>query len=92
MFRTIILSIAMILGFASISTANVVDYNKAYRVIHNRTTEVLSDISFEPKIEWVNGNPYVSMKEFDRMGRQHMELYSYHDIILEPIDAKNIMK
>ena len=91
MFRTIILSITAILTFATASYANEVDITKAYKVVHNNTGETLSDISFEPQIEWVNGFPYVSVKEFDREGRQHMNLYSYHEIFLYPIDPKNII-
>jgi hypothetical protein len=91
MFRTIILSIATLLTFATVSYANEVDITKAYKVVNNNTGETLSDISFEPQIEWVNGFPYVSVKEFDREGRQYMNLYSYHEIFLYPIDPKNII-
>jgi hypothetical protein len=91
MFRTIILSIAAVITMSSVANAYEVDYNKAYKVVHNNTGETLSDISFEPQIEWVNGFPYVSVKEFDREGRQHMNLYSYHEIFLYPIDPKNII-
>ena len=92
MFKTIILSLASLCLFAAPAIANDVDYNKAYKVVHNNTGETLSDISFEPQIEWVNGFPYVSVKEFDREGRQHMNLYSYHEIFLYPIDPKNIIR
>ena len=54
MFRTIILSIALVLGLSSFASANDVDITKAYKVVHNNTGETLSDISFEPQIEWVN--------------------------------------
>ena len=91
MFRTIILSIAAILTFSSTSYAYEVDYNKAYKVVHNQSGEILSDISFEPKIEWVDGHPYVSMVEFDTEDRKYMNLYSYHEIFLYPIDPKNIV-
>ena len=91
MFRTIILSIAAVLTMSSVANAYEVNYNKAYRVVHNETAEILSDISFEPQIEWVNGFPYVSVKEFDREGRQYMNLYSYHEIFLYPINPKNII-
>ena len=91
MFRTIILSLAAVITMSSVANAYEVDYNKAYKVVHNNTGETLSDISFEPQIEWVNGFPYVSVKEFDREGRQHMNLYSYHEIFLYPIDPKNII-
>lgn len=91
MFRTIILSIALVLGISSFAHANEVDITKAYKVVHNNTGETLSDISFEPQIELVNGFPYVSVKEFDREGRQYMNLYSYHEIFLYPINPKNII-
>ena len=91
MFRTIILSILAILTFATTSYAYEVDYNKAYKVVHNQSGEVLSDISFEPKIEWVDGHPYVSVVEFDEEDRKCMNLYSYHEIFLYPIDSKNIV-
>lgn len=92
MFRSIILSIALVLGFSSISFANEVDLTKAYRVVHNQSAEILSWISFEPVIEWVGGNPYVAMKEYDSEGRQHMNLYPYTEIFLEPIDPNTIIR
>jgi len=91
MFRTIILSIAAVLSFSTVANAYEVNYNEAYRVVHNETAEVLSDISFEPQIEWVNGHPYVSMVEFDTEDRKYMNLYPYNEIILEPINPENIV-
>jgi hypothetical protein len=91
MFRTIIFSIAAVLTMSSVANAYEVDYNKAYRVVHNETAEILSDISFEPQIEWVNGHPYVSMVEFDIEDRKCMNLYPYNEIILEPINSENIV-
>ena len=76
----------------NIANAQDVDYNKAYRVYNVNSGELLSTISFEPEIVWENGNPYVSMKAFDIEDRMHYELYDYHEIMLEPIDPKNIIK
>ena len=91
MFRTIILSLAAVLSLSTVANAYEVNYNEAYRVVHNETAEVLSDISFEPQIEWVNGHPYVSMVEFDTEDRKYMNLYPYNEIILEPINPENIV-
>lgn len=91
MFRTIILSIAAVLSLSSVANAHEVNYNEAYRVVHNETAKILSDVSFEPRIEWVNGHPYVSMVEFDVENRKTMNLYPYNEIILEPINHENIV-
>ena len=44
MFKTIILSVVAVLSIftASIASANEVDYNKAYRVVHNVSGEILA--------------------------------------------------
>lgn len=93
MFKTIIASAAIVLSVLTASTASAyeVDANKAYRVIDSNTGEILSDISFNPTIEWINGNPYVSMVEFDVEKRAHRSLYDYPEIILEPINPQNII-
>lgn len=94
MFKSVILSLAAVLSIftTSIASANEVDYNKAYRVVHNVSGEILSWVSFEPVIVWEGGHPYVSMKEFDSEERMHNNLYSYHEIILEPIPTENIIR
>ena len=92
MFRTISLSIAAIFSLTATASAceMEVDVTKAYRVINRHTAATMSEISFEPQIEWINGHPYVTMLEFegDLMG---VEVYSYHDIILAPINANNVI-
>lgn len=94
MLKSVILSLAAVLSIFTTSTAsaNEVDYHKAYRVVHNVSGEILSWISFEPVIVWEGGHPYVSMKEFDSEERMHNNLYNYHEIILEPIPAENIIR
>ena len=93
MFKTIIASAAIVLSIFTATTASAyeVDVHKAYRVVDRNTGEILSDISFNPTIEWVNGFPYVSMVEFDVEDRAHRNLYDYPDIILEPINPENII-
>ena len=94
MFKKFFITAALIAAcFVSTEAqAQDVDYNKAYRVYNWRTGELLSTISFEPEVVWINGNPYVSMKEFDCEDRMYNNLYDYNDIMLHPIDPKNIIK
>lgn len=93
MFRTIILSIAAVLSLnASASACEFdIDTTKAFRVINIHNSLVMSDISFDPELEWIDGHPYISMVELEEDGFPGVELYYYHDIILEPINPENII-